>query len=159
MAWKIDSDDNAYAIRQSGQAARWGFIAVTLLVAALAAGAPARVSLVERSVPLVAWLVGAYASRSLTINIDARFDRPAQRVTIHGSRWFSKSWSVDAPLSEIERVEVGSDYGASRRRVGLLRLRLRDGRTPMLWVPVAVTDVAGRAAELEAWLARANPRV
>jgi hypothetical protein len=105
------------------------------------------------------WLVIAFLFRYWSFDIRARFDRTAKRVTIKGRRWFARRWSIDAPLSEVERVETSSIYMGRGQRMYLLRAVMRDGRTPILWTPTlrgGLDNVNKREAELNAWLAAAK---
>ena len=108
---------------------------------------------------VLGWIVIAFLFRYWSIDIRARFDRTANRVTIEGRRWFARRWSIDEPLSELERVETSSIYMGRGQRMYLLRAVMRDGRTPIVWTPTlrgGLDNVNKREAELNDWLRAAK---
>jgi len=110
-------------------------------------------------IQVLGWLVIAFLFRYWSTDIHVRFDRAANRVTIKGRRWFARRWSIDEPLSEVERIETSSIYMGRGGRMYFLRAVMRDGRTPMLWMPTlrgGLDRVNKRGAELTAWLSAAK---
>jgi hypothetical protein len=159
MAWAIEHDAAAYTIHQSGTRFRRIFVAVVACaLAADAALAFARIGDPFRLSFAVAGgaLVVAFALRNLSYEIDARFDRAGNRVTIRGRRWFDPRCELDAPLEQIQEIGRGF-YGTGRRWYFMYAL-MTDGPVT-LWMPArgaGEPEVAARVKELTEWIAAAR---
>lgn len=155
MAWKIDSEEAVYAIHQNARTFRRIFIGLVALVVITGIAAPPPFA---GLMAILGWLVIAFLFRFSSTNIDARFDRTANRVTIEGSRWFAKRWTIDAPLSELAGIATSCVYMGRGRRWYYLRAQMRDGHSIPIWMPAVrggKRNVDARAAEITDWLHRA----